>query len=53
VGEADITLMAHIGLAMMGEGEVIYAGRRMPASEALSEAGLEPLVPFAKDSSSS
>lgn len=49
VGEADITLLAHIGLAMMGEGEVIYNGRRMPASEALSEAGLEPLVPFAKD----
>jgi histidine ammonia-lyase len=49
VGEADITLMAHIGLAMMGEGEVIYKGRRMPASEALKEAGLEPLVPFAKD----
>lgn len=50
VGEADITLLAHIGLAMMGEGEVIYNGRRMPASEALTEAGLKPLVPFAKDS---
>jgi histidine ammonia-lyase len=50
VGEADITILAHIGLAMMGEGEVIYAGRRMPASAALDEAGLEPLVPFAKDS---
>jgi histidine ammonia-lyase len=49
VGEADITILAHIGLAMMGEGEVIYAGRRMPAGAALGEAGLEPLVPFAKD----
>jgi histidine ammonia-lyase len=50
VGEADITILAHIGLAMMGEGEVIHAGRRMAASSALAEAGLDPLVPFAKDS---
>ncbi|OWT57677.1 hypothetical protein CEY11_16750 [Candidimonas nitroreducens] len=50
VGEADITLLAHIGLAMMGEGNVIYNGRRMPASAALKDAGLKPLVPFAKDS---
>ncbi len=49
VGEADLTLMAHIGLAMIGEGDVIYAGRRIPASEALRDAGLAPLVPFGKD----
>lgn len=50
VGEADITILAHIGLAMMGEWEVIYAGRRMPAGAALNEAGFKPLMPFAKDS---
>jgi histidine ammonia-lyase len=50
VGEADITILAHIGLAMMGEGEVIYGGRRMPADKALAEAKIEPLQPFAKDS---
>jgi len=50
VGEADITILSHIGLAMMGEEEVIYAGRRMPAADALAEAGLAPLVPFGKDS---
>lgn len=50
VGEADITILSHIGLAMMGEGEVIYAGQRMAADRALREAGLEPLVPFGKDS---
>jgi histidine ammonia-lyase len=50
VGEADITILAHIGLAMMGEGEVIYGGHRMPAAQALAEAQVEPLQPFAKDS---
>jgi histidine ammonia-lyase len=50
VGEADITILAHIGLAMMGEGEVVYAGRRMPAAQALAEAQIEPLQPFGKDS---
>jgi histidine ammonia-lyase len=50
VGEADITILAHIGLAMMGEGEVIYAGRRMRAAQALAEAQVKPLQPFGKDS---
>src|SRR5262249_51585082 len=50
VGEADIIILAHIGLAMMGEGEVIYQGNRMPAKQALTAAGITPLVPFAKDS---
>jgi histidine ammonia-lyase len=51
VGEADITILAHIGLAMMGEGEVIYAGQRMPAKDAFTKANIgEPLQPFGKDS---
>jgi histidine ammonia-lyase len=50
VGEADITILSHIGLAMMGEGEVIHAGTRKPAAQALRDAALAPLVPFAKDS---
>src|ERR1700730_7254535 len=50
VGEADITILAHIGLAMMAEGEVIYAGRKMPAAQALAEAKIEPLQPFGKAS---
>jgi histidine ammonia-lyase len=49
IGEADIDLLAHVGLAMMGEGEVVYQGRRMPAPEALRQAGVTPLVPVAKD----
>jgi histidine ammonia-lyase len=51
VGEADITILAHIGLAMMGEGEVIFAGQRMSAKEAFAQANIgEPLQPFGKDS---
>lgn len=49
IGEGDIDLLAHIGLAMMGEGEVIYLGRRMAARDALRQAGLAPLAPVAKD----
>lgn len=50
VGEADITILAHIGLAMMGEGEVNYKGHRMPAAHALTDAKIDKLEPFGKDS---
>ncbi|NMK47925.1 aromatic amino acid ammonia-lyase [Achromobacter sp. Bel] len=49
VGQADITILAQIGLAMMGEGESYYGGRRMPSAEALERAGLKPVRPFGKD----
>lgn len=49
VGEGDITCLSHIGLAMLGEGEVYYEGKRIPASEALDKAGLEPVVLGPKD----
>ncbi len=39
IGAADITLLAHIGLAFIGEGEVELAGRPMPALTALEQAG--------------
>ncbi|GMK44657.1 histidine ammonia-lyase [Paenibacillus glycanilyticus] len=44
VGAADITTLSHIGLAFIGEGEADYEGRRLPALEALSAAGLTPLT---------
>ncbi|HAG84627.1 MAG TPA: sugar transporter, partial [Cyanobacteria bacterium UBA12227] len=50
VGQADITLITHIGLAMIGEGEVYYQDQKIPASKALQMTGLTPLVPFGKDS---
>jgi len=43
VGEADIVLLPHIGLAMIGEGEVFWRGKRLSAAEALRANGLEPL----------
>jgi len=38
----DLTPMSYVARALMGEGEVFYGGRRMPAAEALSENGLVP-----------
>lgn len=49
IGEADITILAHIALAMIGKGDVLYKGKQMPANEALKQAGLKPLHLYAKD----
>lgn len=49
VGQADIATMSHIGLAMIGEGEVFYKGERMSAKNALSLEGMEPIVLGPKD----
>lgn len=49
IGEADITILAHIGLAMAGKGDVLYKGKQMPAKKALKLAGLQPVHFYAKD----
>lgn len=49
VGEADITLAAHIGLAMIGEWKVTYKGREYRSLEALKMAGLKPIEIVGKD----
>lgn len=49
IGQADITLASHIGLAMVGEWYVDYQGKRMPAAEALAAAGISPISPVGKD----
>ena len=49
VGAADLCLMAHVGLTMIGEGEAELSGVRMSAARALSQAGLLALVPGPKD----
>jgi histidine ammonia-lyase len=41
--------MAHIGLALMGVGDVSWQGRIVPAQQALTEAGLKPIAPGAKE----
>jgi histidine ammonia-lyase len=44
IGASDLCLLAHIGLAMIGEGELLDAqGERIPAGPAIAAAGLEPL----------
>jgi histidine ammonia-lyase len=39
----DLAPLAHLALPVIGEGEVLYRGQRMPAASALAAAGLEPL----------
>jgi histidine ammonia-lyase len=45
----DLSPMSQIAMAMMGEGDVFYRGNRMLASDALKDAGLDPLVLHARD----
>ena len=40
----DLAPLAHVACTLIGVGEVIHAGVRRPAREALAEAGLAPLV---------
>ncbi len=49
LGEGDLALLGNIGAAMVGAGEVYYNGVRMPAMQALTQAGLKPIQPFAAD----
>lgn len=49
VGEADIACLSHIGLAIMGEGEVFYHGERMETAKAMEKAGIKPVVLGPKD----
>jgi len=51
VGEGDLAPFGNIGAAMVGAGSAYYQGVRMSAQEALKQAGLAPLVPFAADDS--
>ncbi|MCM2309857.1 MAG: histidine ammonia-lyase [Steroidobacteraceae bacterium] len=39
----DLAPLAHLSLALLGEGEVLRDGRRLPAAAALADAGIEPL----------
>jgi len=40
----DLAPLAHLALALVGEGECLFDGRRVPAGEALRAAGLAPVV---------
>lgn len=45
----DLAPQAHLALAVIGEGEALYRGRRLPAAAALRRAGLTPFVLSAKE----
>ena len=45
----DLAPLAHLTLALMGEGECVVDGARRPAAEALRTAGLAPLALEAKE----
>ncbi len=45
----DLAPLAHVALAMLGEGAVVHCGRSVPAGLALLSAGLEPLRLSAKE----
>jgi histidine ammonia-lyase len=49
VGQADIVCLSHIGLAMIGEGDVVYKGNIVNAKEAFKAEGLEKVVLGPKD----
>lgn len=39
----DLAPLAHMSLPLIGEGDVVTAGKRAPAAEVLAQAGLEPV----------
>jgi len=45
----DLAPLAHIALVLMGEGEALFDGRRVPGASALEAAGLQPLELQAKE----
>ncbi len=45
----DLAPLAHMTLALLGEGEFIVDGQRRPAAQALARAGIAPLVLTAKE----
>jgi histidine ammonia-lyase len=45
----DLAPLAHLALALIGEGEVRFGGERRPASEAMGMAGLAPITLLAKE----
>jgi histidine ammonia-lyase len=45
----DLAPQAHMALAIIGEGDVLLRGRRVPAAKALKAAGLKPFVLSAKE----
>ncbi|HVK55257.1 MAG TPA: aromatic amino acid ammonia-lyase, partial [Burkholderiales bacterium] len=49
IGQSDITLASHLGLAIAGEGDVLYKGERMSAADAMAAAKINAVRPVGKD----
>ncbi len=45
----DLAPLAHLALVLVGEGEAMYGGERLPGGQALQRAGLKPVVLEAKE----
>lgn len=45
----DLAPLAHLSLALLGEGEVNFGGKRLPAGEVLRQNGLQPLALRSKE----
>jgi len=45
----DLAPLAHLALVVMGEGEAILDGKRLPGDRALAQAGLQPVAFEAKE----
>lgn len=45
----DLAPLAHLALVVIGEGEAFYQSARLPGSQALERAGLQPLALHAKE----
>ncbi|MCL4141521.1 UNVERIFIED_CONTAM: hypothetical protein GTU68_015858 [Idotea baltica] len=45
----DLAPLSHLGLVLIGEGEVFYKGKREPAADVLYRVGLKPLELKAKE----
>lgn len=49
IGAGDLVLMTALARCLIGEGEADYRGERLPAGEALADAGLSPVNLAPKD----
>jgi histidine ammonia-lyase len=49
LGEGDLAQLGNVGATMVGAGEAYFQGVRMRAGQALENAGLTPIQPFAAD----
>jgi histidine ammonia-lyase len=45
----DLAPLAHLALALIGEGEVFFSGQRLPAAAAFERTGLSPVTLAAKE----